>query len=1250
MGDNAGSLKVRVHITNAHVFIFKTPFFDYTCLHLALQEVIERLREATESLKVRRTLRVANLTPTRPTEDALKKLDSSMKKNTTLIRKLKQLTEDNSKSILDDIAKTNQSKYVSEAVAAVVEAPLKLRDIAAAVRICSALHQRYAEVSVELVPALTRLFTVASTPEEEKPSIARKRAALRLLVELLLNGVITSHSGLLSVVKHLSATADFTRDREEALACLSLMTVFAKVGREEILGLPHAEPAALPADLASRAASGEQPAAECSAAAEEYAAELAQRWSLELSHQTHFRSAGERLLDAAIAILKTSHESLLRRERDNERILNSRGDLPESLSAKYEAQRTAFEALQRSTASLAEVLEKSLPELKTTSLREDENLGDGGDAAGGAAGSTGASQSPYEDEETRAFYEFLPNLRSMVPAVLLKGAAEPAADGTAGGVEDALGEDGASEIEAALAQLQIGGGDGAKQESTVVGEQVSGVDGEGAAENADDDDVHVEGAPEEDDDKNIEDDGNEAAEEEEEDDEDEKEEAGEVRGAALTAVLERLPQCVSKDLCDEVAVEFCFAGGAGKGARKRMARTLTRVPLGALQVLPYYARVAAVLAPLFPDIPAALVKSLEGECRGLSRKKDATFRTLEPRLRNARYIAELLKFRLFPAGTSFLLLKSLLDDFSGHNVEAACALVEGAGRYLLRRPDTTVRMTNMLEIMMKLKNAKNMDARLGGLIDSTYYIVKSTAQGPRVKERPPIHEWIRYLIYSRLETSSVPFVLKKLRRLHWKEDGEYVLRTLLRAARKGRFSQVAPIASVAAGLAKAHPSLGVGMVDAVVEEITAGMENPEAALYQRRVAAVRLLGELYAYRLATSALIFSTLMSLLSYGHAADVPAEVTRRLDPPHNFFRVRLVCALLESCGTYFAQGAARKRLDDFLLYLQRYVLSKPPLPLDVDLDLQELYARLKITPPPYDSYDEACIAVAEVEAKAAAAAAAAAKAAAAASKRGGGLGAIVEEKEEGEEEEGEENMFDDDDGGSSSSGSSSSSGGGSSSSSSGESGSEDSDDDTEEVDSEEEEEEEGENDADDEDMMVRERTEAEEEFERDLAAAMGEGLSTTTGGGGGGGGIKIGTDAILGGGDLSGGGGGFVPSSSSSSSGGLKVMKGGAAPSHLHHQQQQQQPRELMSLRVMMKKGARSDRTGELLIPVSASAARQLREKEAIEATERAEMKRLVLGANRRDEMDAVAEAAALSRGRNWRGGGGGNNTSGGGRSAW
>lgn len=43
-------------------------------------------------------------------EDELKLLDASMKKNTALTRKLKQLSEETKQSILDDIARTNQSK------------------------------------------------------------------------------------------------------------------------------------------------------------------------------------------------------------------------------------------------------------------------------------------------------------------------------------------------------------------------------------------------------------------------------------------------------------------------------------------------------------------------------------------------------------------------------------------------------------------------------------------------------------------------------------------------------------------------------------------------------------------------------------------------------------------------------------------------------------------------------------------------------------------------------------------------------------------------------------------------------------------------------------------------------------------------------------------------------------------------------------------------------------------------------------
>lgn len=59
--------------------------------------------------------------------------------------------------------------------------------------------------------------------------------------------------------------------------------------------------------------------------------------------------------------------------------------------------------------------------------------------------------------------------------------------------------------------------------------------------------------------------------------------------------------------------------------------------------------------------------------------------------------------------------------------------------------------------------------------------------------------------------------------------------------------------------------------------------------------------------------------------------------LDPPEDFFRVRMVIILLETCGHYFDRGSSKKRLDQFLIHFQRYILSKGHPPLDIEFDLQ-------------------------------------------------------------------------------------------------------------------------------------------------------------------------------------------------------------------------------------------------------------------------------------------------------------------------
>jgi len=59
--------------------------------------------------------------------------------------------------------------------------------------------------------------------------------------------------------------------------------------------------------------------------------------------------------------------------------------------------------------------------------------------------------------------------------------------------------------------------------------------------------------------------------------------------------------------------------------------------------------------------------------------------------------------------------------------------------------------------------------------------------------------------------------------------------------------------------------------------------------------------------------------------------------LDPPEDCFRIRMIITLLQTCGHYFDRGSSKRKLDRFLIYFQRYALSKGPLPLDIEFDIQ-------------------------------------------------------------------------------------------------------------------------------------------------------------------------------------------------------------------------------------------------------------------------------------------------------------------------
>lgn len=65
---------------------------------------------------------------------------------------------------------------------------------------------------------------------------------------------------------------------------------------------------------------------------------------------------------------------------------------------------------------------------------------------------------------------------------------------------------------------------------------------------------------------------------------------------------------------------------------------------------------------------------------------------------------------------------------------------------------------------------------------------------------------------------------------------------------------------------------------------------------------------------------------------------------DGPDDFFRLQLVCVLLNVCGEYFCKGSAKTKMDRFLLCLQRYAALKSPLPTGIRYILLDTFEALR------------------------------------------------------------------------------------------------------------------------------------------------------------------------------------------------------------------------------------------------------------------------------------------------------------------
>lgn len=860
-----------------------------------------------------------------------------MKKNTAFIKRLRTAINATGLNVfLQEVRTLSLHKYLSEIISACFEGLCRLKtpgEITAGVEIISALHQRFGpdEFTKYIgwlvgrglsTPDRAQLKALAQDvrEREEKERVSRQRILLRVATELWLVGVLKSLEDVArpeeaSKTKDTGKAGDGmpkaktngirpdTADQEpfplEVLkdmlghdrehVNLPLVVIFVKSFAWDILGSKTTKSEGrktVMEDGATAVKNGNTESA-TSADEEDNASQDSPIIAPEL--QQRFRNILARYFEDVKAHILRDQKLITSQGRRNAEAYVKSGEVFEDRQSNYEKQMKTQEKLVSNAQTLADALGAEMPDLsekESSNANADGTIGlvKTGEYLRGQAEGAGI----WEDDEERRFYENLIDLKDRVPGILLEDGKKKKVD-----TDEQVGkraEDKSADLVEAKDKVEPA---------------------EPKASESDESSTAI---------------------------------ANKTVGAQVDALLAQLVELSNRDQVDQFAIDFCFLNS--KASRNRLIKAIQDIPKGRTDLLPLYSRLVAILAKHLVDVSQGIVAYLDEEFRSLQRRKTKDFLG-QVRMVNIRYMSELTKFGVVPEHVIFHCLKVSLDDFSRMNIEIISSMLENCGRYLLRNPETSPRMGSFLETLQRKKAAQHLGQQERMLIENAMYYVNPPERAAiQQKERTPLDLYIRKLIYLDLSKRSLEKIIKQIRKLHWEEpEVPEILRKIFTKPGKIKYGNVHLLAVILGALHRYHQDFTVSVLDDLLEKITVGLEINDFKFNQKRIAEVKYLSELYVYRMVDSALIFETLYKIINYGHAGGFARpDNLNPLDLPDDYFRIRLVCSLLETCGMYFDKGAVRKKLDFFLTYLQYYIHTKDPLPMDMDFVVQDTFNLLR------------------------------------------------------------------------------------------------------------------------------------------------------------------------------------------------------------------------------------------------------------------------------------------------------------------
>ncbi|OTF73596.1 regulator of nonsense transcripts 2-like protein, partial [Euroglyphus maynei] len=362
------------------------------------QSIRDYIKELTERFREKRQKRYENdqTNIEYPDEELFVRLDTSIKKNTAFVKKIRNMTESNKDIIMKDLENLNLTRFISELATALVETKIKATEIGLFIQICSFLHRRYTDFASHLFDAWNKNLPRKPT---DTFNASKMRVDIKIFTELILSGIFTTKDSLPALGNLLTILTNADKEMHKNI---NILIVFCRCYGVEFAGIHPRRQRLL---------------------AEKFQLQLPVCDFLSQERQKGVQTLLKDYYQSLIQHISKDRKYLFHLKNDMKRNLETRGEVSETLQEKWKTKSTEFEKLHQSTATFADLIDEQMPDIDMQTLENDTMLMKNENVTAVLFDMNRFKEnnpSIWDDEETRIFYEKLPDLKSLVPAMLYK--------------------------------------------------------------------------------------------------------------------------------------------------------------------------------------------------------------------------------------------------------------------------------------------------------------------------------------------------------------------------------------------------------------------------------------------------------------------------------------------------------------------------------------------------------------------------------------------------------------------------------------------------------------------------------------------------------------------------------------------------------------------------------------------------------------------------------------------------------------